>query len=65
MTQITAPQPLRKSELRELLKGFAQRVVKREIIEVIIEVRKVPEKEAKNIKTLYPKEVAAVLSRFE
>lgn len=65
MSQITVPQPLRKSELKELLKGFGRRVVLKEIVEVIVEVRKVPEKEAKNIKTLRPNEVAVVLSRFE
>lgn len=65
MPQTTVPQPLRKAELKELLKGFGRRLVVKEINEVIVENRKVPEKEAKNIKTLYPKEVTAILSRFE
>lgn len=65
MSQLTVPQPMRKAELNELLKGFGRRLVAKEIIEVIVENRKVPEKEAKNIKTLYPKEVTTILSRFE
>ena len=65
MLQLTIPQPMRKAELNELLKGFGRRLVAKEIIEVIKENRKVSEKEAKDTKTVYPNEVAAILSRFE
>jgi hypothetical protein len=55
----------RKSELQELLKGFSKRIVRKEIQEVIVDVRNVSIKEAKDIKTLYPSEVQEVLNRFK
>lgn len=65
MQQLTTPQALRKAELRELLNGFPDRTVRAEINDVIATVRKVPLKEAKDIKTLYPGEVEEVLKRFK
>ena len=65
MQQLTKPQPLRKAELKELLNGFPKRTVRAEINDVIASVRKVPLKEAKDIKTLYPGEVDEVLKRFK
>ena len=68
MPQIVPPQSKRKGELQELLNkqgGFSCHIVKAEINKVIVELRAVSEKEAKDIKTLYPKEVEEVLKRFE
>jgi hypothetical protein len=58
-------QPKRKAELQELLKGFGRETVKKEVISVVMELRKVPLKEARNIKTIFPKEVVEILSRFD
>lgn len=58
-------QPKRKAELQELLKGFGRELVKKEVISVVMELRKVPLKEARNIKTIFPKEVVEILSRFD
>ncbi|MFV5702199.1 hypothetical protein ACM55F_10035 [Flavobacterium sp. XS2P12] len=66
MTQ-TVPQSKRKGELQQLLNkecGFSCHTVKKEIIAVIVEVRKVSLKEAMDTKTVYPKEVEEVLKRF-
>jgi hypothetical protein len=63
----TAPQSKRKKEMQELLNkkgGFSYHKVKEVMNEVIVEMRLVPENEAKHIKTLYPKEVEEVLYRF-
>ncbi len=58
-------QPKRKAELQNLLQGFGRETVKKEVINVIMELRAVPLKEAKNIKTIYPKEVAEIFKRFD
>ncbi|MEN2415529.1 hypothetical protein [Flavobacterium mesophilum] len=58
-------QPKRKAELQDLLKGFGRETVKNTVIEVIVELRKVPKKEAQNIKTVYPAEVKEILHRFD
>lgn len=58
-------QPKRKAELQNLLQGFGREAVKKEVINVIMELRAVPLKEAQNVKTIYPKEVAEVLKRFD
>lgn len=58
-------QPKRKAELQELLKGFGREIVKKEVINVVMELRKVPLKEARNIKTIFPKEVVEIFSRFD
>jgi hypothetical protein len=58
-------QPKRKAELQDILKGFGRVTVRQEVINVIIEVRKVPLKEAQNIKTLLPSEVKLILQRFD
>ena len=54
----------RKSEVFEILGAFAQDTVRKEMIEVIVSMRKVPEKEARDTKTLFPSEVEAVLKKF-
>ena len=54
----------RKSEIREILKAFNSKTVRKEIIETIRDLRKVPEKEARDAKTLFPSEVEAVLKKF-
>lgn len=61
----TIPQPLRKAELKEILIGFPKRTVSAEIIDVIVNIRKVSLQEARNIKTLYPGEVEEILKRFQ
>lgn len=62
---IKVPQPIKKGKLKEMLNGFSTHVVQSEIIDVIKTVRKVSIKEARDTKTVYPKEVAEVLKRFE
>lgn len=59
------PQPKRKAELQEILKGYGRETVKKEVIQVIMDIRKVPLKEAQNIKTIYPSEVKVILQRFD
>ncbi|WP_163398163.1 hypothetical protein [Flavobacterium fluviatile] len=61
----TTIQPKRKAELQDLLKGFGREVVRKEVINVIMEVRQVPLKEAQNIKTIKPGEVVLILKRFD
>lgn len=58
-------QPKRKAELQNLLQGFGREAVKKEVINVIIELRGVPLKEAQNVKTIFPKEVAEIFKRFD
>jgi hypothetical protein len=57
-------QPKKKKELQKILNGFNCHTVRREINEVIKEFRKCSLKEAKDTKTVYPKEVDAVLAKF-
>ena len=54
----------RKKELKEMLSAFNSLTVRDEINTTIMEMRKCPEKEAKDVKTLYPSEVEAVLKKF-
>ena len=54
----------RKKEIAEMLKAFNSRTVRREVNEVIMEMRNCPLKEAKDTKTLFPSEVEAVLKKF-
>jgi hypothetical protein len=61
----TLIQPKRKAELQDLLKGFGREAVRQEVINVIMDCRKVPLKEAQNIKTIHPKEVKIILERFD
>lgn len=61
----TTIQPKRKAELQDLLKGFGRETVKKTVIDVLIEVRKVPLKEAQNIKTIFPAEVKLILQHFD
>lgn len=61
------PKSKRKSELQDLLNkkgGFSCHTVKAVINEVIVELRAVSLKEARDTKTIYPKEVEEILSRF-
>ena len=58
-------QPKRKAELQELLKGYNYKLVRKEIISVVMDLRKVPLKEAQNIKTITPPEVKEILKRFD
>lgn len=55
---------VRKSELKNQLIGFNRLLIRKEIVEVIVELRGVSEKEAKDVKTLYPSEVEEVKKRF-
>lgn len=57
-------EPKRKSEIYELLKPISHKEIRPEIIEVIMVNRSCSKKEAKDVKTLYPKEVQEVLKRF-
>lgn len=54
-----------KKEVRQLIVGFPRKIVRMEINNVIVELRNVPETEAKNIKTLKPSEVEEVKKRFK
>lgn len=54
----------RKKEIIEILKSFNCKTVRKEMIETIMDLRNVPEKEARDTKTLYPSEVEAVLKKF-
>jgi len=65
MQQITAPQTLRKAELNEILKGYPFRERRKEIIDVLMEFRKVSKKEAMDIKTIRPSEVQEVINRLK
>lgn len=58
-------QPKRKAELQNLLQGFGRETVKKEVINVIMELRAVPLKEAQNVKTIFPKEVVEIFKRFD
>lgn len=58
-------QPKRKAELQNLLKDFGRESVRKEVINVVMELRKVPLKEAQNVKTIYPAEVKEILNRFD
>ena len=55
---------VRKSEIKNDLVGFSRVLICKEIVEVIVELRCVSEKEAKDVKTLYPSEVEEVKKRF-
>lgn len=55
----------RKSSVFEMLSDFNSETVRTEMILAIMERRKCPEKEAKDVKTLFPSEVEAVLKKFE
>lgn len=59
------PEPLTKKKLKKLLNGFSTHTVQKEIIESIALIRKVSLKEARDTKTVYPKEIQEVLSRFQ
>ena len=63
--QKTTIQPKRKAELMDLFKGFGREAVRKEVINVIMEARKVPLKEAQNIKTIFPAEVKLIFQRFD
>lgn len=65
MTAKKLLQPKRKAELQNLLQGFGRETVRKEVISVVMELRKVPLKEAQNIKTIYPAEVKEILNRFD
>lgn len=54
----------RKSEMFKILSVFSEETVRKEMIETIMISRNVPEKEAKDTKTLFPSEVEAVLKKF-
>jgi hypothetical protein len=54
----------RKKELCEMLKAFNSKTVREEINTVIKEMRQCPDKEARDVKTLFPSEVEAVLKKF-
>lgn len=54
----------RKSEMFKILSVFSEETVRKEMIETIMISRNVPEKEAKDVKTLFPSEVEAVLKKF-
>lgn len=56
---------IRKSELRAMLTGFSVHVVRAEIISVVKEIRNCSDKEARDVKTLYPNEVAYILKKFD
>ncbi|WNM19270.1 hypothetical protein [Flavobacterium capsici] len=58
-------QPQRKADIYEALKPISLLEIRAEIIEVIMELRNCPEKQAKDVKTLYPNEVAEVYRRFK
>lgn len=62
---LVIPEPITKKKLKKLLNGFSTHTVQKEIIESIALVRKVSLKEARDTKTVYPKEIKEVLSRFE
>lgn len=55
---------MRKAELMEVFKDYPQRQRRREIIEVIVEIRQVSLKEAQDVKTLKPREVEEVYKRL-
>jgi hypothetical protein len=57
-------EPKRKSEVFELLKPISKEEIRPEMIEVIKLNRRCSEKQAKDVKTLYPSEVEEVLKRF-
>jgi hypothetical protein len=62
------PQSTTKSELRQLLhvKGrWPYRLVRAEIIDAIMAVRKVPLKEAEDSQKVYPGEVTYLLDKFK
>lgn len=61
---MTVQKAVRKSEIFEILKPISDREIRPELIEIIKQHRNCPEKEAKDVKTLYPKEVEEVLKRF-
>lgn len=54
-----------KQELQKLLGKFSHHVVRKEINEVIKDFRKCSLKEAGDVRILKPKEVEAVLIRFQ
>ena len=58
-------QPKRKAELQNLLKDFGRESVRKEVINVVMELRAVPLKEAQNVKTIFPKEVVEIFKRFD
>jgi hypothetical protein len=55
----------RKAEIQEILRGFNRETVRKDIIEVIQELRKVSRKEACDVKMLYPNEVKEIYSRYK
>ena len=57
--------PKRKAELQNLLKDFGRESVRKEVINVVMELRAVPLKEAQNVKTIFPKEVVEIFKRFD
>lgn len=66
MQDNTISGPKRKSELHQILKTYWNHKRRRaEFIEVIMEVRKVPKKEASNTQTVFPQEVDEIFKRFD